>query len=86
MKKFSEKDIRKLELLSTAAALLVAVLCVVYLFDMAENAHLLQVLLIFGSVFHIIVALIDFMRGSYCRMIISLGILLVCASAFLYLL
>ena len=86
MKKFSEKDIRKLELLSTVTALLVAVLCVIYLLDMAETDGLLQVVLIFGGIFHLIVALTDFMRKSYCKMIISLGILLMCGSAFLYLL
>ena len=86
MKKFSEKDIRKLELLSTVTALLVAVLCVIYLLDTAENSSLLQILLILGSVFHLIAALADFMRKSYCKMVISLGVLLVWAAAFFYML
>ncbi len=86
MKKFSEKDIRKLELLSTVTALLVAVLCVIYLIDTAENNYLLYVLLVLGGVFHLIAVLTDFMRKSYCKMIISLGVLLVCAAAFFYML
>ncbi len=84
MKKFSEKDIRKLELLSTATALLVAVLCVIYLADFAGNNRLLHILPVLGIILHLLVALADFMRQSYCRMVISTGIFLIYAAVLLY--
>lgn len=86
MKKFSEKDIRKLELLSTAAALLEAVLCVVYLLDLPGDGRLLQFLLAFGGILHLIVALADLMRQSFWRMIFSLWAFLMCTAVFFYLL
>ncbi len=85
MRKFSEKDIRKLELLSTVTALLLAVFCVIYLFDSVRNSRMLYLLLVLGIILYLMEAFIDIIRQCYCRMLVSAGMFLICASVLMYL-
>lgn len=83
MGKFSEKDVRKLELPGTVTASLVAVLCIMYLLDIVRNRWMLEFLLVFGVILHLFVALSDFVRRYYWRTAASVGMLMVCIAGLL---
>ena len=84
MKKFSDKDIRKLELFSIVTSLLLAVFCVIYLLDLVRNDWLLFLLLLSGALLHLIVALTDLIRRQHWKMAIALGFCLLCLTGMFY--
>ena len=84
MKKVCDSDIRNLELFSMVTALLLAVLCVVYIVNILQELWVLNLILILGCLMHTSMALLEMVRHRH-FLALLLGLMaLACAGLLIY--
>lgn len=84
MKKTCDRDIRNLELFSMAAALLLAVLSVVYVANILQELWVLNLILILGCLMHTSIALLEMVWHRYFPALLAGLMALVCAGLLIY--
>lgn len=84
MKKACDRDIRNLELFTMAAALLLAVLGVVYITSILQELWVLNLILILGCLMHTSIALLEMVWHRYFPALLTGLMALACAGLLIY--
>lgn len=84
MKKPGDRDIKNLERISAVTALLLAVLCVLYLTAVLRDAWVMNFILLLGCLMHLELALLELLRCRHLGALAAALLTVVCAGFLIY--
>jgi hypothetical protein len=84
MKRPGDRDIRHLEHFGTVTALLLTVLCVLYLMDFWREPLAMELILALGFILHLDLALLQVLHRRYSGAIVAATVACACVGVLIY--